>query len=198
MPHRRAFFIALGVPRGAPTETIRVAYRRVVNRYRQELTEPEEENTEPPLSFAVMRTYSERRHTALFDGPSPAPTTLGDSEVDRFYHGYVPEVMPPRARREGKDLFVELRLDADEARAGGLFPVHIPVVKPCPSCADHSDEEGHLSCTLCHGNHRVTEDRMVEVTVPPRVKHRQTARVAMEDVGLGETDLIIHVLVDLD
>lgn len=196
MPHRRAFFIALGVPKGAPTETIRVAYRRVVNRYRSELTEPEEENTEPPLSFAVMRTYSERRHTTLFDDPAPA--TQGESEIDRFYHGYVPEVMPPRARKEGKDLYVELRLDAEEARVGGLFPVHIPVVKQCPCCSDHSDEEEHLSCTLCHGTHRITEDRMVEVTVPPRVKNRQVARVAMEDVGLGETDLIIHVLVDQD
>lgn len=214
---KREFYVALGVPHddNLDTRSITVAYRKVINRYRQELADFLDEPTQPPLNFAVMRTYSERRHASLFDPATKS--ALGETEIDRYFDGFVPEVDPAptpkrRARPEGKDLFVELRLTADEARRGGLFPVHIPVVRLCPSCAEHADDEDHaderhhltskgtvehgqLRCRLCHGTHRVTEDRMVEVTVPPGVTHDQLSRVAMEDVGLGHTDLIVHVVI---
>jgi len=194
---KRVFYVALGVPHddNLDTRTITLAYRKVVNRYRQDLVDALDEPTQPPLTFGVLRTYSERRHASLFD-PAPEPMR-GEAEVDRFFDGFVPEVSrPTKALPLGaKDLFVELRLEPDEARRGGLFPIHIPVVRQCHCCADHSDEEGHLSCRLCHGSRKVTEDRMVEITVPPGVKHDQTARVAMEDVGLEHTDLIVHVVV---
>ena len=198
---KRVFYVALGVPHddNLDTRSVTVAYRKVINRYRKELADFLDEPTQPPLSFAVMRTYSERRHASLFD-PGKEPV-VGETAVDRYFNGYVPEVDSTpsperRARPEGKDLFVELRLAADEARRGGLFAVHIPVVKRCPSCADHADDEEHadhrhhltsegkvergqLRCRLCHGSHRITEDRMVEVTVPPGVMHDQVSRVAV-------------------
>jgi DnaJ-class molecular chaperone len=214
---KRVFYVALGVPHddNLDTQSVTVAYRKVINRYRKELADFLDEPTQPPLNFAVMRTYSERRHASLFDPGTGS--VLGETEIDRYFDGFVPEVDPipspkRRARPEGKDLFVELRLAADEAKRGGLFPVHIPVVRQCPSCAEHADDEDHadhrhhltskgkvergqLRCRLCHGTHRVTEDRMVEVTVPPGVMHDQLSRVAMEDVGLGHTDLIVHVVI---
>ena len=63
-----------------------------------------------PLNFAVMRTYSERRHASLFDPETDS--ALGETEIDRYFDGFVPEVDPTltprrRARPEGKDLFVE-------------------------------------------------------------------------------------------
>jgi len=196
---KRAFFVALGIPRGAPPEAIQVAYRRVVTRYRRELEE-EEEPTPPPGHFAVMRTYSERRHSALFDEPEPEPLIpqrSRASEVDRFYDGFVPEaVAPARARRDGKDLFVELRLATEEAERGGLFPVHIPVVRRCTVCEDWTVDH-RLRCPHCHGAGQVLEDRMVEVAAPPGVQHGQTARLAMEDVGLEDTDMVVWVLVGL-
>lgn len=196
MYEKRAFFVALGVPRGVDTEQVRVAYRRVVTRYRRALDGDSvlDEPTEPPLSFAVMRSYSERRHAALFDRPEPL--IPAQSEVDRHFDGFVPEAEPLRARRDGKDLYVELRLTGYEARSGGLFPIHIPVVRSCPACRDAAAEEQRLSCTLCHGSGRITEDRMVEVTAPPGVTDGRLARVAMEDVGLGDTDLLVRVIVE--
>lgn len=196
MDERRSFYVALGIPRGADTEAVQVAYRKVVNRYRLELDFQYDEPTLPPLAFGVLRSYSERRHSAVFDPPEPVVSKSGENEVDSFFHGFVPEVLPPaKARREGKDLYVELRLATDEARRGGLYPVHIPVVKRCPSCETTTDEQQILSCHLCGGSRRVTEDHLVEVTVPPGVDDGQVARVAMEDVGLSGTDLVIFVIV---
>jgi DnaJ-class molecular chaperone len=192
---RRTFYVALGIPRGEDTEMVRLAYRKVVDRYRLQLEEEHfDDPTLPPLSFSVLRSYCERRHAAVFDPPESA---AGEAEVDSFFHGYVPDVLPPKAKRSGKDLYVELRLTKDEAKIGGIFPVHIPVVKPCPACqaAKDEDEEHTLACRLCAGRRRVTEDHLVEVTAPPGVQDGQSARVAMEDVGLGATDLIINVLI---
>ena len=139
MKHRE-FYVALGVPRDADADAVRPAYRKIVTRYRRELdprNDPHEENTEPTLSFRVLRTYSERRHAALFELDGAAQ---GRAEVDRFFNGYVPEVDGgTKARRTGKDLYVELRLDREEARLGGLFPIHIPVIKRCPACQEPRD-----------------------------------------------------------
>jgi DnaJ-class molecular chaperone len=197
----RTFYVALGVPRGAETETIQPAYRRVVTRYRRMLEgddDPEDaldEPTEPPLDFRVMRSYSERRHGALFDEPEPLVNEGARSEVDRFYEGFVPEVAPAKAVRTGKDLYVEIRLDPDEARRGGIFPVHIPVLRRCTACEGHGDEQAQLTCPVCQGSRKVTVDRMVEVTAPPGVTHGQVERLAMEDVGLDATDLVVLILV---
>lgn len=194
MEHRN-FFVALGVPKGADTDAVQVAYRKVVARYREAL-EPAEEQQQPTqglASFAVVRTYSERRHAALFEQQGPA-VPLPTGEVDRFYGGYVPEVpLGHRATPVGKDLFVELRISAEDARRGGIHPVHIPVVRACPGCHG-TDERSRLICRSCHGTGSVTDDHMVEVTVPPRVEQGQLARLAMEDVGLGSTELIVRIV----
>jgi DnaJ-class molecular chaperone len=196
----RSFYVALGVPRGTEGESIQVAYRKMVIRYRRALepeTNWEDDPTQPPVGFGVLRPYSERRHGAIFEEPEPLIPPQ-KAMVDRFFGGFVPEVVPPARARpagEGKDLYVELRLSRDEARTGGIFPVHIPVVRGCPSCEGASGEAEVLSCPLCGGSRQVTEDRMVEVTAPPGVRPGHTARVAMEDIGLRQTDLIILVLV---
>ena len=189
MDHRQ-FFVALGVPKGADTDTVQVAYRKIVARYRDAMQEGEQ----APAAFSVLRTYSERRHAVLFehDGPAVPPAS---GEVDQFYGGFVPEVPGAhRATPAGKDLFVELRISPDDARRGGLFPVHIPVLRPCPSCMDSAGDD-ELVCPACHDTGRITDDHTVEVTIPPEVNNGQVARLAMADVGLGNTQLIVRVMV---
>jgi DnaJ-class molecular chaperone len=195
---QRMFYVALGVPRGAEPEAVLVAYRKLVTRYRCILESEDfflDEPTQPPLTFGVLRSYSERRHGAIFDEPEPL-VTKRRTEVDRFFGGVVPEVLDaPLARREGKDLLVEIRLTPEEAQRGGIFPVHIPVVSACPRCQEDRDAEGGLACRVCGGKRSITIDRMVEITAPPGIREGRVVRVAMEDVGLDETDLIVAVVV---
>jgi hypothetical protein len=188
----RSFFVALGAPRGEDAETICVAYRKVITRYRTELDSTVVEHvSEPILQFSVLRNYSERRHSRLFEKEEPLVPSA-EVEVDSFFGGFVPEVLPRRARAAGKDLFVELRLSHDTAKCGGIFPIHVPVLIACPACQG-ADEESRLGCAPCGGTGRRTTDRMIEVTVPPGVSDGNVARIAMDDVGLPSTDLIVRV-----
>lgn len=193
---RKTFYIALGVPRGADPEMVSTAYRRVVARYREALEQAAAQlEGEPREQFAVARSYSERRHAGAFEDPEPLIPERGESELDRYFDGFVAEALPtPRARRAGKDLFVELRMDAEAARRGGAFPVHIPVLRECPSCAER-DQTEQLVCRHCDGTRRITEDRTVDVFAPPGVQDGDAARIAMEDVGIDETDLIVKVII---
>lgn len=195
MKHRH-FYVALGIPRGADSEAITLAYRRLVVRYQDELDEPStpDDASSTQGAFAVLRSYSERRHKALMEEAASAmPNQQG--EVDRFFGGFVPEALVThKARQAGKDLYVELRLSEAEARSGGLYAVHIPVLRPCPRCTD-ADEPARIACPACKGSGRITSDHRVDVAVPPGVRHDQFARLAMEDVGLEETDLLVRVLV---
>ena len=193
MEHRK-FFVALGVPHGADPGQVQTAYRKLVTRYRtpEEPAASEQREGEP---FHVLRSYSERRHATLMEQETPAlPEETG--EVDRFFGGFVPEVIdaPARATPDGKDLYVELRLSHAEARMGGLQSVHIPVLRRCPACKEQEEKE-RLVCKACAGRGQVSEDHLIEVTVPPRVKAGQRASVAMEDVGLGATTLLVYVSV---
>ena len=193
MEHRR-FFVALGVPRGADPAQVQTAYRKLVTRYRTPV-EPDAPPSEVGAPFHVIRSYSERRHAALMERElAPVPEECG--EVDRFLGGHVPDILdePTRAQPAGKDLYVELRLSHAEARIGGLQSVHIPVFRRCPACKE-LEEEQRLVCKACGGSGRVSEDHLIEVTVPPRVTDGQRASVAMEDVGLGATTLLVYVSV---
>ncbi len=196
MEHRH-FYVALAVPRGLDANKVEVAYRKLVTRYRGSISPPEYRglSDDAILSFAVLRTYSERRHTRLMDAPEPS-TAEAAGEVDRFFGGTVPAVAEmPRAREADKDLYVEIRMSPQEAAGGGIYPVHVPVIRDCPACTGEREEEARLTCRSCMGRGKVTEDRQIEVTVPPGVVHDQRAEVSMADVGLGHTSLIVHVLV---
>jgi hypothetical protein len=97
----RSFFVALGTPRGEDAEKICVAYRKVITRYRAELDSTVVEHvSEPILHFSVLRNYSERRHDRLFENQVP-PVPTPEVEVDHFFGGFVPEVLPTRARSTG-------------------------------------------------------------------------------------------------
>ena len=193
---KRSFYVALGVPRGADPDAIQVAYRKIVTRYRQaiEFEEKSSPSPESGLSFGVCRTYSERRHSGLFD-QGDAIDLKGETAIDRFFGGVIPEVVTPKAKRSGKDLFVELRLSVAEAKKGGLFPVNIPVIRSCPRCPEISEND-RLACTLCHGAGRITENRTVNVVAPPRVEHGTRTTIPMEDVGMDHTELLVSVLID--
>jgi DnaJ-class molecular chaperone len=79
-----------------------------------------------------MRSDMERTLRGLPDGFF--------SHVDDFFSGFVSGLFDMGVGRE-KDLYYEVILTVQEASTGGLFPLTVPVIEPCPSCQKPMDRD---------------------------------------------------------
>ena len=125
--------------------------------------------------------------------PGTPRTTPLFAAIDEFFGGYVPGIYNTgRMASRRKDLYVELILDKDEARAGGFFPLDVPVQEVCPRCGGVGFE-GLVPCPRCNGDavqyHRIT------ISVPPNVTSGTEQRLSLADIGVPEADLVLLVTV---
>jgi molecular chaperone DnaJ len=212
----RDYYIVLGVSRGADIHKIKKAYRQVVKRVHPDLNsgahdgegfleareayetlsdeyrrQSYDEKTSPKLRISGIPERVRRRRAPLEDLDPLV------SQADEFFGGFVPGFLPDyfeKARGRGKDLFLDLVLTAPEARRGGLFPVTVPVIEPCPRCRRTGMWEGFY-CPACLGLGRVRGSREFALSVPPRVPHGAEIRIPLGDIGIVGVYLNIKVLV---
>jgi molecular chaperone DnaJ len=218
------FYIVLGVSADADLGQIRSAYRKMVKLYHPDLgTEDVEKFHEIQRAWETLsdddarklhdqdlsrkklhppkeplQVVRRRRAAAVAQrrGPSLREEMQGlFSTVDEFFHGWVPGFFRTgRQVSRKKNLYVELILEPDEAVAGGLFPLKVPVEQPCREC-EGTGYINDLTCPACHGNGRVVEYHKIEVSVPPKVTDGTEARLSLDDIGLCGVDLIVLVSV---
>ncbi len=150
------YYLILGVPRGATPREIRQAYRRRVKQLH-----PDAGGTaDDTLAFCELNEAYE---------------TLGEPERRRAYDALLAgresrtcvERRAPHRRRPGvgSDLVVEVLLSPREARRGGVFPLRLPMTRPCPFC------EGIPFfidfCAVCAGTGWRETLLEVDLVVPP-------------------------------
>jgi molecular chaperone DnaJ len=216
----RDFYVVLGVSRNADPSEIKTAYRRLVKLYHPDaapcaqvdkflevqdaydcLSDPEargqlDEKLQGPAKQAEPRVRVRERPAtrarAVPRGEPPGPAVW--SELDDFFAGWVPGVFGagPDAARE-KDLYAELVLSREEARAGGMLPLQIPVEQGCAECK--GTLTGPLGCPVCQGRGRVVDYHCIEVSVPPGVDDGTLARIPLTDLGLRKVSLLLLVSV---
>jgi DnaJ-class molecular chaperone len=152
----RDYYIILGVSRNAELSKIKKAYRNAVKRFHPDLN-PSVDETEKFLeikeAYDTLGNEEKRRNydEALTQRNSPyrvtrvpsiirTRTSLFDelerfsSSADDFFSGFLPGFFDS-ARRIEKDLYLDLVLSPREAADGGLYPITVPVIEPCPNCA---------------------------------------------------------------
>jgi len=113
--------------------------------------------------------------------------------VDEFFGGFVPGIFARvRRRGEAKDLYVELILNPDEAAAGGIYPLQVPVRPPCEECGG-TGVVGRLHCSSCRGES--VDYPEIRIAVPAGVVDGQRTQLSLEDIGLGDTRLNVLVSV---
>ena len=98
-------------------------------------------------------------------------------------------------RLQDKELHFEMILSPNEAAEGGLFPITVPVIEPCPKCGKTGYWEAFI-CPVCFGCGRIRTERAFSLSVPPNIRHGAQIRISMEDIGLKGTHLNIQVLID--
>lgn len=214
------YYVVLGVSRGADIRKIKQAYRRVVKRYHPDLNPTGCDAArfrEAREAYEILSDEERRRSydAAMSRGRDAVPISrvserirrrrapLEDldplvSQADEFFGGFVPGFLPDFFEKEhgrGKDLFLDLVLTPQEARSGGLFPVAVPVLEPCPQCRRRGMWEDFY-CPVCLGRGRVRGQRRFSLFVPPRVAHGAEIRLPLGDIGLAGVCLSVTVFIE--
>ena len=215
------YYIILGVSKGANLEKIKKAYRTVVKRYHPDITHSQEgkkrfleirEAYETLSDETKRREYDEelkRQGSSLRVRKVPeiinARTSLLNemeglfsSAVDDFFEGFLPGFFDlEKGGIRGKGLYFEAIMSPEEAASGGLYPITIPVLEPCPSCIKSGIFENFF-CPMCKGYGRVHSEREFSLSMPPNVAHGTEIRLSLEDIGLKDVHLNVVVYIDPD
>lgn len=215
------YYIVLGVSKGANLDKIKRAYRTVVKRYHPDVTQGQESHNrfleireayETLSDETKRRQYDEeleRQGSSLRVRKVPeiieARTSLLNemeslfsSSVDDFFEGFLPGFFDvDKHGFRGKDLYFEAIMSPEEAAKGGLYPITIPVLEPCPNCRKSGFIENFF-CPMCNGYGRVRSEREFSLSIPPNVRHGTEIDLSLEDIGLKDSYLSVVVYIDPD
>jgi molecular chaperone DnaJ len=211
------YYVVLGVSRGADVNKIKKAYRKVVKELHPDISptkESEEKFLEVREAYETLcdegkrRQYDEelsRKGSSLRIRKVPdvierRRSRYDDmdrafSSVDDFFEGFLPGFFDRTRGRKGKDLYSEMILSPSEAAEGGLFPITVPVIEPCPKCGKTGYWDAFF-CPVCFGYGRIRTERAFSLSVPPNIRHGAEISLSLEDIGLKDTHLHIHVVID--
>ncbi len=217
---QKDYYIVLGVSRGADTNKIKKAYRRIAKEQHPDASGTEttsEKFMEIKNAYETLSDDSRRqaydRELARQHSPlriNRAPELIRRrrsayrkmdsyrSAADEFFEGLVSGFFPDyfeKSRPRGKDLYLEVILSEAEAFQGGLFPLSLPVLEPCPRCGA-SGFEDYFFCPGCYGRGRVRTERQFSLSIPPHVRHGTHIRLSLEDIGLRNVSIDVVVLID--
>ena len=213
----RNYYIVLGIDRGANPTQIKRAYRNAMKRYHPDMADGDINShkfIEAREAYEVLSDMDKRRvHDAELN-QLDIPIRIADPEetitppsslwneiraqrsiLDAFFEVFVPGFYRNFPSRSGnKDLYMEIVLSPEEAHQGGVFPVTVPVMGPCPECRQDRWWYGQY-CQTCRGYEVVKSTREFNLTIPPDTRHGMTAEVSMAEIGLKGVNLIIDVQV---
>ena len=212
------YYIVLGLSRGADLGKIKKAYRIIAKKYHPDASasgESHEKFLEIRQAYETLvdeekrRKYDEelarqgrelritripeeihsRRRSAIEE------MNRKSSFVDEFFSGFLPGFYERGKATAAKDLYLEVILSPAEAAQGGLFPITVPVLEPCPRCHRTGLWE-EFFCPICSGRGAVRAERGFSLSIPPHVSHRTKISLSTEDIGLRR--VILHILVLID
>jgi len=212
------YYVVLGVSRGADLNQIKRAYRKTAKQFHPDISRSmnSEKFREITEAYETLSDADRRReHDAQLERirsaveTAPAPGIISkrrsvyeqmdrfESLVDEFFEGFLPGFYSrERGRPPVKDLYYEIILSPEESTRGGLFPITVPVIEPCPRCRKTGFFDT-LLCPVCSGDGRVNSEREFSLSIPPGTPHGTRVRVSMEDIGLIDTFLNVIVYIDL-
>ena len=109
-----------------------------------------------------------------------------------LFDDWEPPIRPRAARRQ--EAHLDVRLTMEQAARGCRLRLWIPVQSQCPACWGQGGV-GWDECWECSGTGVVTQEQPVSISLPPGLTGDCTARIAGEQVGLRDVDLVLHVRV---
>ena len=189
MDKRKNFYVILGVPRDASIAAIKRAYRRLAKKYHPDLA-PEAPVDEFRELQAAYETLTDAERRRRYDD------SLREPERNRFEPLAWSFVRSPAAgdlRRpvQPGSLSGEILLTANEAAAGGVLPLDVPLSAICPLCGGTG---GFIfDCLRCQGEGKVEKRLPVPVRIPAGVRDGAVFQVSVDDPAVLSILLTVHV-----
>jgi DnaJ-class molecular chaperone len=189
MEKPKDYYGILGVSRDASTAAIKRAFRRLAKKYHPDVA-PGSSSSEAFRELqAAYETLADADRRRRYDEALRV-------EVERYRPLAWSFVRSPavgdlrRPVRPGS-LSGEVLLNPQEARAGGVLPIDVPLLTSCPAC----DGTGgfFFDCDRCGGEGK-TERRMpVPLRIPPNVRDGTVFQVALDDPAVLSILLTVHI-----
>jgi molecular chaperone DnaJ len=184
MEKPKDYYQLLGVPRDASLTVIRRAFRRLARR-----VEPERAADAYAELQAAYETLSDaerrRRYDDELGGADRMAGPLEWSFTRRPAAGDLRRPLAPTS------LAAEIVLRPEEAAAGTVLSLDVPVTSACDAC---SGTGGSLfDCDRCAGEGRVVRRLPVPVHVPPGLREGSVFQVRTDEPAVPTILLTVHL-----
>lgn len=184
MEKPKDYYQLLGVPRDASLTVIRRAFRRLARRFEPEFAADafaELQAAYETLSDAERR----RRYDDELGGADRMAAPLEWSFTRRPAAGDLRRPLAPTS------LAAEIVLRPEEAAAGTVLSLDVPVSATCDAC---SGTGGSLfDCDRCGGEGRVVRRLPVPVHVPPGLREGSVFQVRTDEPAVPTILLTVHL-----
>jgi len=213
---KKDYYLVLGVSRGADLDKIKKAYRAIAKRYHPDVSNEKENMArfiEIKEAYDILSDHEKKtkydnklKQQSVSYRVNPVPEKMAErisrfkdmessfsTRTDDFFEGFIPGFFDKnKSPLREKDLFFDAILTPGEAAAGGLYPIVVPVMAPCPVCSRSGFWED-LYCPVCDGLGRVSAERKFALSIPANVSDGTEIRLSLEGIGLKECFLHIKV-----
>jgi molecular chaperone DnaJ len=187
MEKPKDYYRILGVPRDASSSAIRRAYRRLAKQHRPDVVAGSTGFEEVQAAYETLADDERRRRydeslKSHPDRDSFAPLAWS------FLRS--PAVGDLRRPVQPGSLSGEILLTADEARAGGVLPLDIPLPTACRACDGTGGQ--FFDCGYCGGDGKVERRLPVPLRIPAGVRDGAIFQVAVDDPEVVCLILTVH------
>jgi molecular chaperone DnaJ len=190
MEKPKDLYVVLGVPRNASQAAIKKAFRRLAREFHPDLGGVAQGSSELQALQAAYETLADAERRRRYD------ESLQQMERDRFAPLSWSFVRSPASgdlRRPTMpgSLSGEILLTPQEARAGGVLPLDVPLPSTCPAC----DGTGGFvfDCPRCGGEGKVERRLPVPIRIPANVPDGTVFQLAVDDPAVLSVLLTVHI-----
>jgi len=199
----RTYYMILGVSRTESPGGIRAAYRDLARKLHpdvageqathafQEVSEAYDVLSDPERRRQYNHTLqrAEGGHVTPVRPTAPAPVMRAPPGIVDSSESSRPSCEPL------EDLDIEVVLTPDEARRGCVLPIGVPVFRRCPHCGG-SGRDWLFPCRSCQQQGVIESEQIVRFGIPALVRSGSIFGMPLQDLGLQNFCLRLHVFVD--
>lgn len=189
MDKRKDYYRLLGVSRDASPAAIKKAYRRLAKQYHPDVTHASSVEDFRELQ-AAYETLTDDERRRRYD-ESLRADDMATFEPLSWSFLRSPAAGDLRRPVRPGSLSGEILLTAEEAAAGGVLPLDVPLFTTCPACEGTGGFV--FDCMGCGGEGKIERRLPVPLRIPAGVHDGAVFQVSVDDPAVLSILLTVHV-----